>query len=224
MTKKGIVVIGAGGMAREVRWLIEDLNAAEPQYEFLGYVVSDLNKVGPHDSKSKILGDYLWLQSNLTKVDAVTIGIGTPASRLKVARELKGMLGGVEFPSLVHPTAILDRKSAEIEEGVLVCAAVVATVNITLRAFALCNFGCTLGHEVTVGRGVVINPGANISGGVVLGDGVQVSTGAQVLQYLTVGEGATVGAGAVVTKNVLPGVTVVGIPAKVLGRTGPSSR
>jgi sugar O-acyltransferase (sialic acid O-acetyltransferase NeuD family) len=218
MTKKTIVVIGAGGMAREVRWLIEDLNAVEPQYEFLGYVVSDLNKVGPHDSKAEILGDYLWLESNRAKVDAVTIGIGTPASRLKVARELKGLLGEGEFPSLVHPTAILDRKSAKIEEGVLVCAGVVATVNITLRAFALCNFGCTLGHEVTVGRGVVINPGANISGGVVLGDGVQVSTGAQVLQYLTVGEGATVGAGAVVTKDVPPGVTVVGIPAKVLGR------
>ena len=132
-----------------------------------------------------------------------------------MARELKGRLSDVEYPALVHPTAILDRKSARIEEGVLVCAGVVATMNITLRAFALCNFGSTLGHEATVGRGSVINPGANISGGVVLGDGVQISTGAQVLQYVTVGEGATVGAGAVVTRNVEPGVTVVGIPARI---------
>jgi len=39
-----------------------------------------------------------------------------------------------------------------------------------------------------------------------------------VLQYVEVGEGATVGAGAVVTKNVPPGATVVGVPAKPLAR------
>ena len=51
-----------------------------------------------------------------------------------------------------------------------------------------------------------------------LKEGVLVGTGAQVLQYVTVGEGATVGAGAVVTKDVPPGATVVGIPAKELAR------
>lgn len=213
MAKKHIVVIGAGGMAREVRWLINDLNLVSPQYEFLGYVISDLSKAGPHDSKDEIVGDYEWLVQHRARVDAVTIGIGTPAARLKVAEELKAMMNSVEYPALIHPTAIIDRRTATIERGVLVCAGVVATVNITLREFALCNFGCTLGHEATIGRGAVINPGANLSGGVMVGDGAQVSTGAQVLQYLTVGEGATVGAGAVVTKDVRAGVTVVGIPA-----------
>ena len=191
MKKKSIVVIGAGGMAREVRWLIEELNAAEARYDFLGYVVTDLGRLGEHDSKAEVVGDYSWLEKN--KVDCLTIGIGTPQARLRVAKELQKR-SGLEFPALIHPTAILDRKTAKIEEGVLVCAGVVATVNITLKSFALCNFGCTLGHEAMVGRGSVINPGANISGGVVLGDGVQVSTGARVLQYVTVGEGATVGA------------------------------
>ncbi|HET9183681.1 MAG TPA: hypothetical protein VFP59_16225 [Candidatus Angelobacter sp.] len=215
MTKKNIVVIGAGGMAREVRWLIEAINSVSPSYDFLGYVVSDLSKVGPRDSKEDILGDYHWLAKNRARVDAVTIGIGTPAARLKVAEELKGMMNGVECPALIHPTAIIDLRTAKIEKGVLLCAGVVATVNITLREFALVNFGCTLGHEATVGRGSVVNPGAKISGGVTVGDGAQVSTGAQVLQYLTIGEGAIVGAGAVVTKDVPANVTVVGIPAKI---------
>lgn len=205
-------------MAREVRWLINDINSVSPEYEFAGFVVSDREKCGPHDSTDEIAGDFTWLERNRSKIDAITIGIGTPAARLRVASEIEALLSDKEHPPLVHPTAILDRGSATIEKGVLVCAGVVATVNITLRAFALCNFGCTLGHETVVGRGAVINPGANISGGVVLGDGVQVSTGAQVLQYLKVGEGATVGAGAVVTKDVPPGVTVVGIPAKVLNK------
>ncbi len=216
MMKTKIVVIGAGGMAREVRWLIREINTVAEEWEFAGYVVSDLKAVGEKDSKPEIVGNYEWLEKNGSKVDAVAIGIGKPAARLKVAKELKSLMPGLEYPALIHPSAILDRASARIEEGVLVCAGVVATVNIALKAFALLNFGCTLGHEAIVGRGSVVNPGANISGGVVLGDGVLVGTGAQVLQYVEVGDGATVGAGAVVTKNVQAGTTVVGMPAKPL--------
>ena len=53
-----------------------------------------------------------------------------------------------------------------------------------------------------------------------LGAAVIVGTGAQVLQYLKIGDGATVGAGAVVTRDVLPGETVTGVPARPL-RSGP---
>jgi sugar O-acyltransferase (sialic acid O-acetyltransferase NeuD family) len=220
LTNKRIVVIGAGGMAREIRWLISDINVVSPQYEFAGYVVSDLNAIGPHDSREDIVGDYAWLDKNRGSINALAIGIGNPAARLKVAQQLNALIPDAEFPVLIHPTVVLDRAGATLEEGVLVCAGVVATVNIKLRAFALCNFACTLGHEATIGRGSVINPGANISGGVTIGDGALVGTGARVLQYLSVGEGATVGAGAVVTQNVPPGVTVVGIPAKILRNTG----
>ena len=55
--RKRIVVIGAGGFAREVRWLIEEINAVSPGFEFLGYVVSDLAKLGEHDSREDVLGD-----------------------------------------------------------------------------------------------------------------------------------------------------------------------
>ena len=35
-----IVIIGSGGLAREVRYLIEAINTENTSYEFLGYLVS----------------------------------------------------------------------------------------------------------------------------------------------------------------------------------------
>jgi serine O-acetyltransferase len=47
-----------------------------------------------------------------------------------------------------------------------------------------------------------------------LRNGVVVGSGAQILGPIEIGEGAKVGANSVVTKDVAPGQTVVGIPAK----------
>ena len=45
-------------------------------------------------------------------------------------------------------------------------------------------------------------------------DGVVIGSGAQILGPIEVGEGAKVGANSVVTKDVPPGATMVGIPAR----------
>jgi sugar O-acyltransferase (sialic acid O-acetyltransferase NeuD family) len=224
MKAKRIVVIGAGGFAREVRWLIEEINRASPtpEFEFKGYAVSDLSKLGEHDSREEVLGDYEWIEAHRGDVDVLTIGIGTPGSRLKVSSELEQRFPELEWPSLVHPSAIYDRARCRLEKGTLFCAGVIGTVNVLLEPFAMVNLACTLGHEAVLGRGCVLNPTVNISGGVVLEEGVLVGTGAQILQYVRVGRNATIGAGAVVTKDVPPGQTVVGIPARPLTRSATS--
>jgi sugar O-acyltransferase (sialic acid O-acetyltransferase NeuD family) len=209
MAKRRIIVLGAGGFAREVAWLIGDIGG---DLEFIGFAVSDLSKLGPHDSKDRVLGDLDWLRAHQDRFEGLALGIGNPAVRLRLPKELD--FGDDRWPPLVHPSAHFDRKSCKVGPGVLLCANVIGTVNLDFEAFSMLNLSCTVGHEARIGRGSVLNPTVNVSGGVNIGEGVLVGTGAQLLQYTVIGDGATVGAGAVVTKDVPPGATVVGMPAK----------
>jgi len=213
-----IAVLGAGGFAREVRWFIEEIARAEhpggQPFVFAGYVVSDMNRLTERDSTAEVVGDVDWLLSHRSEVDALAIGIGTPGPRLSVSAALEAEFPAECWPRLIHPSVIYDADSCSLGHGVILCPGTVMTVNVRIEPYAMVNFGSTVGHESTIGRGTVINPGANIGGGVELGPRVLVGAGAQVLQYLSVGEGATVGAGAVVTRSVGPGQTVVGVPAR----------
>lgn len=71
-------------------------------------------------------------------------------------------------------------------------------------------------HQVTLAGEDVIGD----KGGVTVEDNVLIGVGAAIIprlgQRLIIGAGARIGAGAVVTKDVPPGATVVGVPARVV--------
>ena len=71
---------------------------------------------------------------------------------------------------------------------------------------------CTLYHGVTLG-GTSWNKGKRHP---TLGTGVVIGAGAKILGPITVGDGAKIGSNAVVVRDVPPGATAVGIPARIV--------
>jgi acetyltransferase-like isoleucine patch superfamily enzyme len=76
-------------------------------------------------------------------------------------------------------------------------------------------------HDCRIGDFVTFAPKVCCNGNVHVHDGAYIGTGAVIRQGtpekpLVIGEGAVVGMGAVVTRDVAPGATVVGNPARPL--------
>ncbi len=76
--------------------------------------------------------------------------------------------------------------------------------------------GIIIHPDAVIGPNCMIFHQATLAGPVVLGGHVDVGAGAKLIGPLTVGSDVTIGANAVVTKDVPEGVTVAGIPAKVI--------
>jgi acetyltransferase-like isoleucine patch superfamily enzyme len=89
--------------------------------------------------------------------------------------------------------------------------------------------GAHIEHCMTIGANVFIGPGVMFASdkhpiannprwkreSPIVEDNVSIGTGAIIMPGVTLGRGCMIGAGAVVTHDVLPGATVVGVPARV---------
>jgi acyl-[acyl carrier protein]--UDP-N-acetylglucosamine O-acyltransferase len=75
-----------------------------------------------------------------------------------------------------------------------------------------------VGHDAIIGDFCEIAPLTSVGGYVEIGHGVKVGQGATFKPLIKVGDGARIGMGAVVTKDVPPGETWVGNPARPLYR------
>jgi serine O-acetyltransferase len=106
-------------------------------------------------------------------------------------------LTGIE----IHPGATIGRR-VFIDHG----------MGVVIGETAEVGDDCTLYHGVTLG-GTSWSPGKRHP---TLLPGVVVGAGAKVIGPITVGNGARVGSNAVVVKDVPPGATAVGIPARII--------
>ena len=88
--------------------------------------------------------------------------------------------------------------------------------NTQIGRGTLINTGAQIHHDVRVGEFSEINPGAVLLGACRIGDACSIGANATILPKVRIGDRVTVGAGSVVTQDVPDGVTVVGVPGRII--------
>lgn len=207
---KKIVIIGAGGFGREVKIIIDDINKKSLEYDFLGYYDDNIEK-GKLINGFPILGTIQDLNT-INDVTCVAIGIGVPKTKLNLIKELVN--DKLQYPTLIHPSAIISDDDVYIGRGTIICAGNIITCNIKIEDFVTINLMCTVGHDTQINNFCSFMPSVNISGEVIIHENVYVGTGAKIINSLEIGKNTIVGAGAVVSKSLPENCTAVGIPAK----------
>ncbi len=206
---KDLIIVGAGGFGREVRWLVERINEVSPQWNLLGFLDSNYNVLSKNLDKVNVIGTI----EDVNKFpDAYVVCC---VANTDIRRKLAEKVSNNRFATLIDPSAIIS-PMVEIGEGSVICAGAVITVDIKIGRHNIIDVNSTVGHDAVLEDFVTLYPSVNVSGNTLIKSGVELGTGTQVLQGLTVGENAIVGAGAVVIRDLPSDCTAVGVPAKVI--------
>lgn len=206
---KDLYIIGAGGFGREVSWLVERINDAEPVWNLKGFIDDKMSLWGSTEGGYPILGgtEYLIQQGDVYAVCA----IGSASTRKRVVTNFMGT--SVKFATLIDPSVLISRR-VKIGEGTIICAGSIVTVDIQIGNHVIINLDCTIGHDACIQDFVTLYPSVNVSGNVILGECAELGTGMQIIQGKRVAANTIIGAGAAVIRDIEESGTYVGCPAK----------
>lgn len=198
------ICVGAGGHGRVVADVLESAG-----FGVLGFVDDAAGTHGRTSGRWRVLGGIELLKA-WVDVRAI-IGIGSNNTRLRIGNDLEQ--AGAQFATAQHPRSTV-AAGVDLGAGTVVMAGAVINTGTRVGCHVIVNTGAIVDHDCDLGDGVHLSPACALAGGVVVERLAHVGIGAVVLPGLRIGAGATVGAGAVVTRDVLPGCVVMGVPAR----------
>jgi sugar O-acyltransferase (sialic acid O-acetyltransferase NeuD family) len=207
---KPIVIIGAGGYGQELAWLIEDLNALQPEWNLLGFV-DPINPNSRQHYGRPVLGGYEAIPA-ICPTPFFTCGIGKPAVRQKEATRAENL--GWKPAVLIHPS-VIRAHFVSVGKGTVVGPGTILAPHARIGKHCAINMQTSIGHDSSMGDFCVISPGARILGRVTLEDLVLVGANACVYPGRHVGAGATLAANSFLHTNLAAGRSAIGVPAKV---------
>jgi len=189
-----IVLIGGGGHCK----VVMDAIMAAGAYEIAG-VVDPRLEVGSDVLGVPVVGDdsaLAELMERGVKKAAIGVGsVGDPSLRKEIYARVRMM--GFEFPSIVHPKAVVAR-DVEIGEGAFLAASATVNPGTRIGVSAIINTSSSIDHDCSIGDFAHIAPGAVLSGGVEVGDETHIGTGAKVSHYVKIPGKTKIKAGSLV--------------------------
>lgn len=208
-----LVIVGAGGLGREVLATAQACSEAGRGWEALGFLDSNRSLAGTNVGGAPVLGGDGWWRENRDPSVRFVCAIGDPEVRSKAIERLSSM--DAAFASVIHP-AVHVPDTVEIGVGSVIMAGTRFTTDAKVGAHVVMYLNCAVTHDVSVGDFCLIASGCNLSGGAVVETGAQLGSGVNVAPRRRIGAWAIVGAGSVVVKDIPANSTAVGNPCRVI--------
>ncbi len=213
-TKK-VVIYGAGLGGKQVleiaRWL--------SNIEIVGFIDDSQSLHGKEPSGYKVFGDIDTLKYMVDRqeIDGVILSSHSEMRR-KVYQRLKDEIESIDLVTMIDPRAIVG-SAVEIGEGVLIEAGAVIGTGTKVGNGVIVDTGAIVSHDCAIGDHCHLSPGCTLSGLVELEDNVMVGVGASINSTVTVGRNTIISPGSAVMNHVIDNVVVIGVPAKIIGRS-----
>jgi len=214
-------IYGASGFGREVMPLARR-QLQHTQRQGWDLVFVDDNPQTSEVNGHRVLTYKQWLNEPAASRH-MCVAIANHVVREKLVERVAA--DEVDFFDIRAANAVV-MDDVEVGVGSVLCPFVTLTSNIRIGRHFHANLYSYVAHDCVIGDYVTFAPGVHCNGNVVIEDHAYIGTGVTLRQGtssgdpLIIGRGSVVGMGAVVTKNVPPGTTVVGNPAKVMERAG----
>jgi len=206
-----VIIVGAGGLGRELFIWVGDMIATRPGYKIKGFLDDDLSALDNFDYNPGILGsirDY-----KPSENERFVLGIGTVELKEEIATLLEAK--GAEFMTVVHPS-VVKGKNSKLGRGCIICPNSILSGDTQLGNFVTVNLACIVSHDVVIGDWTQLSPLCNLTGNVTVGSRVFMGASACVLPGINVGNRTILGAGTVCVRNIPENVTCFGVPARIL--------
>ncbi len=203
---KEVYIINAGGFGRNMASVAHSDSAHGREWVVRGFL--DGRKDLPKVPDLPVVGDPMtWIYE---APQIIVCALGDPQARRKYAQPL--LEQGADFMCLMPDLFRADRVTMGC--GCLFEHHVSLGADTQLGDFVVMLAKSIVGYDVKIGSYCTIGSFVFIGGGAQIGESVTIHPHATILPGIKVGDGAIIGAGSVVIRNVPPGTTVFGNPAK----------
>ncbi|MFI8288559.1 acetyltransferase [Streptomyces sp. NPDC085614] len=214
-----LVIIGAGGLARETAQAVRDAGAGG--HRLLGHLDDDPALHGVEVDGVPVLGGCD-LARELPHASFV-VCVGSPrdyAARARLVRRLG--LPADRYATVVHPSAVVPA-GCTVGPGSVILAQTVLTAAVRVGSHVAVMPQTVLTHDDEVGDYCTLASGVRLGGGARLEQGAYLGAGSLVREYTTIGAWSLVGMGSTVLADVPPGEVWVGSPARRLREANPAA-
>lgn len=203
-----LLIIGAGNVGGFLSYNIKEF---EGNYEIIGFLDDDSEKIGRILYGRKVLGPISAAPQYQNKGLALAIGIANPPVKKKIAEQLLHL--GFQFPSFIAQNVWLS-KHVKVGKGVIFYPGVSINYETSIGDFVIINMNCAIGHNCTIHPYASLAPGVNLGGFTFIGEGTDIGIGVSTKQGITIGDGAIIGGQTILIRDVPQKAKVVGVPGR----------